>query len=624
MGRILNRSTVWLLFFSLLALLVSTHSARASVALVSFDVATSADGNGVEIRWVTGTEQDTSAFLVKRTTDPEKYLEVAEGQEGRNPQDVVKATDDIIEVENEGRTEQSISARGNVSAGAEYLVYDRSAEVGTTYYYMLVEIESTNAWQDVSTDKVTVGEKVTPETNEGLIVVPTTDPNAPESSTATPSVDATPTEEGGNAPTDTTDTTTDTTETATETPVSGAEETTPTDEQPTEIPSADATETPIPTPTEIGAVAEPTAEGVEGEEAASPSDATAEPGVQPTKTLRPLDTPTPSPTSDPNRSAEDATATAEAPTVEPTATLEGGATSVPSAPIEEIDSPEQPTPSFPDEAMVTATPEPGVTTPAEEPATAPDGGSDTNEEPTTDAAIAPAPPEEATVAPGDQPESAEPTQQPTPAPIGVSLPTATPESVIAEPVVPTEQAQDPVGSDPVATEAASVEQPVVDPDNSSAEQPTEAPITSESGATTENGNDVAQATEAVPSDTVADNNSSAEATDVSGQPEEIAGVPDAGAQEVDSAYTNVDGEKIASNPDDNRNDNEQPGKVVIQDNATNVTSSGDLPPPSRIGQDEKESGTNPLIWAGFIGAVLVFGAGAAGSIMLFTRRQQKE
>ena len=634
MQRTFSRLQLWLLLLSFLALIVSTQSARASVALVSFDVATSADGKGVEIRWVTGTEKDSAGFIVKRTTEPTKYLEVEPGDDGNNPETIVKAQDDIIDLENQGRTEKNIASRGGVSAGDTYTVYDRSAEVGVTYYYMLVELGTNSSWNDVATDSVTVGEQVTPEPEDGLLIIPTTGPDTVTNSTATPVVEATPTEEGGNTSDETT-TSTEATPTVEGEPTSDpnavATETVASDE----TSSAEAGETPIPTPTEIGDIAEPT---VEGEEATAPPADSAAPGVTPTKTLQPLDTPTPSPTPDPNRSAEDATATAVA-----------APTELPSAPVEEITSPEQPTASFPEEAEVTATPEPDAPPPApssEEATSAPDAPTTSEEatnapdapttsEEATNAPDAPTTSEEATSTPapttGEEAASTPPApttgeeattapdavpnaEQPTPAPIGSSLPTATPQTS------PTEQATNAViNSDPVATAIPQVEQPTDTTNgNPPAEQPSAVEPTIVAPAENSGGENATVVPAESESVVAPDNttNNSAETNTLSEQPEENNGVPNAEAEEASPAVDN-----IASN---DTSEYEEPGSVNPDGNVNPVTSSGDLPPPSRIGQEEKESGTNPMIWAGFVGAVLVFGAGAVGSIMLFTRRQQKE
>ena len=87
------------------------------IELVSFEAR--AAGNQIVLTWETGAEIDNAGFVIYRT-------------EGRCND--YKQLSDLI------------PANGSPASGASYRLIDSDAEPGVTYYYWLVDIDTTGEW----------------------------------------------------------------------------------------------------------------------------------------------------------------------------------------------------------------------------------------------------------------------------------------------------------------------------------------------------------------------------------------------------------------------------------------------------------------------------------------------
>ena len=314
-----------------------------------------------------------------------------------------------------------------------------------------------------------------------------------------------------------------------------------------------------------------------------------------------------------------ATATPETPTptAEPTETPAPTATEEPTATAEPTNTPE-PTAT----AEPTNTPEPTSTTQPGEPTSTP---APTNtpeptatEEPTAEPTATAEPEAEPTAEPVATEAAAEPTSEPEPE--ATAEPAATEESAVEVEVDPTEA---PVEPTPVPLQTDG--------------EPTAIPAQVEPA---DDGSDSAE-TESeeaiqIAPDTGIETSPVETAPDTSAEPEpaEVAAVPVAeAAQEEDTSYPAPEAREAAPDPyvggDDGNAANSPvaaPEQPIEEPTGVGLVGGNDdggaLPPP--IDAQAEESGTNPLIWIGFLGGLLVFGAGIVGSIMIFNRQRNSE
>lgn len=212
--------------------------AAAAVTLVRFEVATESDQ--IAIEWETATEIDNSGFFVRRNTI---------GGTDYSSYDRIEVID-----ANSGNPFTFIPARGDSLLGAIYSFVDpfNSGEVGTRYYYVLEDVDSSNNSTYHGPLEAVAGQTPTPtSTSAPATATPTASPVPP---TNTPTLTATtgPTNTPGPSPTPSPITPTATpsrtntlapgqTPLATATPGPGTGTATP---EPTETPSATLTFTP--------------------------------------------------------------------------------------------------------------------------------------------------------------------------------------------------------------------------------------------------------------------------------------------------------------------------------------------------------------------------------------------
>ena len=93
-----------------------SYKAQAAVGLISFTV--EGGNRQVLIKWSTATETNTAAFLIHRSTSRDEGFEVIG---------------------------DPVFSTGNPISGANYEILDTNVTNGTTYWYMLEEIENDNS-----------------------------------------------------------------------------------------------------------------------------------------------------------------------------------------------------------------------------------------------------------------------------------------------------------------------------------------------------------------------------------------------------------------------------------------------------------------------------------------------
>ncbi|WP_298816691.1 SdrD B-like domain-containing protein, partial [uncultured Chloroflexus sp.] len=93
------------------------HQPAPPTAITLLSFTAERQGNGVVLRWVTGSERDTVGFLILRGVSNDR----------------AEATPLFT---------LPIPAQGSAGSGASYQWFDRTAQSATTYYYWLVELES--------------------------------------------------------------------------------------------------------------------------------------------------------------------------------------------------------------------------------------------------------------------------------------------------------------------------------------------------------------------------------------------------------------------------------------------------------------------------------------------------
>ncbi len=212
-----KKGAVRLLILVGLILVVATP-ASAAITLLYFRAETEA--NRIRLDWETATELDNAGFFIRRNTqggsDPAFYT----------PIPVIDATD--------GAPYTFIPARGDDLMGAKYGFYDEEVIIGTRYYYLLEDVDTSNSSGFTGPLEAVAGQTNTPTPFPTLTRTPTatntaTRTNTPDPRTPSPTASRTPTR----------------TPTRTNTPQGGARTNTPL--PPTSAP----TETPIPslTPT---------------------------------------------------------------------------------------------------------------------------------------------------------------------------------------------------------------------------------------------------------------------------------------------------------------------------------------------------------------------------------------
>lgn len=213
-----RRTTIFLTAVLLFILLASRAS--AAVTLISFDVA--AEDDQVRLEWKTGSELDNNGFRVYRNAGANELGENIE----------------VYDVDAD-RLTKFIPTSSDSLSGATYVVLDRNVEPGTTYYYKLTDINTSNQESepyDSDPVSVTIPSDATPTYTPTATNTPTATPTATATRTPTATATKTNTPQPTNTPAPST--------TATVTP--------------TPQPTATYTSSPAPTATEIGRASSPT------------------------------------------------------------------------------------------------------------------------------------------------------------------------------------------------------------------------------------------------------------------------------------------------------------------------------------------------------------------------------
>lgn len=268
----------------------STQAEASDPLAVSLRIFTATgSAEGIVLEWATETEDGTAAFLLKRASSRNGFTPLVDND---------WADDQIqfYEAGGSGELVWSIAGRGSVASGATYTVIDPDVEVGVTYWYQLVEQETSGNVHGASdlfdeyTKSAIAGHTPTPPPDGG-------DGSGVGLSTPIPTPTATESKEETNTPTPLPTATSTPTTTPTNTP--SPEPTTPGNTT-TITPSATPTHTPTSTPTNLPTTTTTTEATSTLVASDSPEDNTATP--QPTETSTPTPTPTATPTETPTPS----------------------------------------------------------------------------------------------------------------------------------------------------------------------------------------------------------------------------------------------------------------------------------------------------------------------------------
>ncbi len=174
--RTARRLLSWLAFCAAVLGLLATPTS-AAVNLLYFQGETETDR--IFLEWETATELDNAGFFVRRN------LTGGSNTDNYTPVPVVDATS--------GTQFSFIPARGDSLLGAYYPFYDENVQIGTRYYYLLQDVDTSNFSSYHGPIEVVAGHTNTPTPAASSTSAPTSAATRTPTRTSTISPSATPT-----------------------------------------------------------------------------------------------------------------------------------------------------------------------------------------------------------------------------------------------------------------------------------------------------------------------------------------------------------------------------------------------------------------------------------------------